>query len=164
MRTSGTGIDQVTRPARSEYGFTLVEILVVVFIIGLSSGLVIMSLPERVSALEAAAGSVRQDLEDLQDRAVLTGVPHAIAVSAAGYERSVWRGGAWVPVNLPEREFAGNVSIEIDRIGLIGGREEGVGRIVFDPSGVPVLGVVVLSAEGERVEIALGLSDQERSQ
>ena len=151
----------MTKARASEFGFTLVEVLMVVFIIGLASGFVIMNLPERASPLEEAADFVRQDVETLQDRAILTGIPHAIEISQSDYKGVVLESGEWRAVNFSDRELTRDVTVTTRRAS--NDDEDKATRFVFDPSGAPTHGVIVLSAQGRQVEIALSRSAWELS-
>jgi len=150
----------VSQTRTFEDGFTLVEILMVVFIIGLSSGVGIMNLPERASQLQEAADIVTGDVTTLQKRAVLTGAPHAIEVSADGYQGLVWQSGEWRPIGLQGREFGGAVRVNIESEIR---RDQEITKIVFDPTGAPDAGLIVLSAKGSRIEISPYSSAWERS-
>lgn len=142
----------MTHAGHSESGFTLVEILMVVFIIGLSSSLVIMSLPERNTGLQQDAIVLQRDVEVLADRAVLTGVPHALEFNGRGYEGVARQAGQWVPLRGFEREISRDVALRIVNPGVPAGNTM---RIIFDPTGAPTGGQLSLSARGDRFEIAL---------
>jgi len=138
------------RACRSESGFTLVEILMVVFIIGLASGIVIMSLPERASGLQQDAIILQRDVDALASRAVLTGVPHALTFQGRSYEGLTRQSGQWVALRGVARELSAGIALRIEGAGA-----GNTARIVFDPTGAPSGAKLSLSARGERFDIAL---------
>lgn len=84
-----------TRPCVAETGFTLVEMLLVVFILGLASAAVVLMLP-------ASGGAVRSDAERLaarvaaaRDHAVLEAEPIAVWTRPSGYGFERRTNGAW---------------------------------------------------------------------
>jgi general secretion pathway protein H len=148
--------------ARSlESGFTLIEILMVVFIIGLSSSLVIMSLPERVSGLQQDAFVLQRDVDALANRAILTGIPHALEFNGRAYEGRAHQAGKWVSILGLRREISRDVALRVKGGGPLSGTKA---RIVFDPTGAPTGAQLSLSARGERFDIALNnnMSEQVR--
>jgi len=146
----------------SDSGFTLVEVLLVVFILGLSASVVVMNLPERQSAFEEDAARLQRDVYALGDRAVLTGLPHAIEFGLGEYKSVLWQGDGWVPLTGFERTLSEEASIVFPDVRQ---REsDALSRIVFDPTGVPSQARVGLSGRGQQVDIRLSrnLLDQER--
>ena len=145
----------MTRARQSELGFTLIEIMMVVFIIGLASGVVIMSLPERASGLQQDALVLQRDVDALANRAVLTGVPHALAFNGRAYEGLARRSGEWVALRGVTREISTGVALRVEGAGE---RTGDTARIVFDPTGAPSGATLSVSALGERFDIALSNS------
>lgn len=141
----------MTRGHQSESGFTLIEILMVVFIIGLASGIVIMSLPERASALQQDGIILQHDVDALANRAVLTGVPHALAFKGRSYEGFARQAGQWVAIRGVARELSTGIALRIEDAGPVG-----TAHIVFDPTGTPSGAKLSLTGQGERFDIALG--------
>lgn len=140
----------------SETGFTLLEVLVVVFIIGLTAGLIVMNLPVRASNLQEEAAQLRRNVKVLTDRAILTGVPHALELESNAYRALQWQAGDWQELQNVSRELAGNVQLQVPRTR----RGEEPVRIVFDPIGIPGEGELELQEAGQRVQVSLAdLSD-----
>ena len=82
---------------RADSGFSLLEALVAVFLLALAAMVIVGTLPGRPAAGIAAAERLRHDLEDIRDRAIISGqaqaIPSAITrstlgVSATGSGRS----------------------------------------------------------------------------
>lgn len=74
---------------------TLVEVMLVVFIIGLVSGLVVMTMPRNPSPEVATARAFSQTLARAQDQAALTGQPVGIVLGPRAYSMRIWRVGRW---------------------------------------------------------------------
>jgi len=70
-----------SRASRGEHGFTLIEILAVVIIIGLSLSLVLPNMAAtRVSRLKSHAMDLAARLELARERAIVTGIPHRLFI------------------------------------------------------------------------------------
>lgn len=85
-----------------EAGLSLIEVMVVVFIIGLAASLVALTLPSQASAEERAAQKFLQTLKTAQDQAVITGEPIGIVISEQSYSLQVWRRGQWRDIGRDE--------------------------------------------------------------
>lgn len=92
---------------RSQYGFTLVEVLTVVVILGLMAGVVVLSLPTREDPGKVAAFRLAMDVRAAQERAITHGELAGLSVTGAGWDFSVYRRGAWQDLTLPGTEEAG---------------------------------------------------------
>ena len=143
------------RDCSSESGFTLVEILLVVFILGLTASVVVMNIPQGRSAFEEDAARLQNDVYELGERAVLTGIPHAIEFSVSDYQSLLWQGDAWVPL----AGFGRALSQESSLIFPDAKPRDDVAIIVFDPAGIPSENRILLS--GDRQQIAIKLSRNE---
>ncbi len=136
-------------------GFTLVEMLVVLVIMGLLAGTVVLTWP--------AGGALRDDASALAARAtlaaeesILSGTAMGLDVSAQGYAFYRMENGAWREVD-DERAFRRHVWREgvipqVHREGFGAHDRRGDGKavsptLIFDPTGlVPVFSVTL--AEG----------------
>jgi general secretion pathway protein H len=126
MPTSATGRSDERRPA----GFTLVELLVVVTILGLASAAVVLALPDTRPTLTAEAERFAARVLRAREEAVLTNQAVEVEVDAAGYAfrkrmRGEWRAledgpfarTAWEDGTQPVVEPAKGVRIAFDTIG-----------------------------------------------
>ena len=82
------------------------------FIIGLSSGVVLLSLPDRASPFEETGTEVSLLLEELEQRATLTGVAHGIELTDLGYRPVVRSQGAWVDTMQGDQALPDGVVLE----------------------------------------------------
>jgi general secretion pathway protein H len=122
-------------------GFTLVELMVVLVIIGLASAAVILTLPERGGSLVAEAERFAARTKAARDNAILDSRAATVAIRAGGYEvtrRSEASHYDWVAGTEPA---------------LTGGRE---GVIRFGATGLADPAHVVLRRGGRLVAIDVG--------
>lgn len=142
----------------SDSGFTLLEVLIVVFILGLVSGIIVMNLPERDGPLRTAALQLERDASLLADRAVITGAPHALDLSRNGYQAAFWQNGEWVTLNFKDQSFPRDVQLQIPREE----RRNDVYRIIFDPVGVPNEEELRLRHNGISLTLSLAQDQDQR--
>lgn len=144
---------------------SLVEVLVVVFIIGLASAMVVLTLPERRSPQAQLIDHMRQTLVRAQDQAVLSGQPVGLFVSEKGYSAAIWQAEGWQAIPGAEVAFPISVDVETrinDETIRRNVRERGASEetapypdLVFDPTGLAQVADIRLRARGERIDIRL---------
>jgi len=81
--------------SNGELGFTLVELMIAVGILGLLTSIVILSLPGGSTLLEEDAQRLAARTAALRDNAILQSRPMAVQVTASGYSFLQRRGGSW---------------------------------------------------------------------
>lgn len=113
-------------------GFSLVELMVVLFIIGIASTAVVMTMgsPERGVRDEAEQFAAR--LAALRDNAILQSRNMAVTVRPSGYAFETRNDGNWVP--LSEAPFSTTDWKSGTTVQLSGARQM---RIAFDSTGLP---------------------------
>lgn len=132
-----TGTETLSKTHVSEAGFTLIEVLMVVFIVGLAAGGIVMAFPDKPTELANEGVRFEQTIEALADRAVLTGNLHALTLTTDGYQASRREAGEWVPLPRYGRDLAEN-NISIIALDRPANREEVGPTLVLDPTGVPI--------------------------
>ena len=121
-------------PAVSENasGFTLVELMVVLLIIGLMASVVVFSFPAGSSALEEDAQRFAARTAALRDNAILQSRPMAVQVTPSGYSFLERRKGSWSVIEdkpFVSTDWSNGVTAEI--------AESGSMMISFESTGLP---------------------------
>jgi len=80
-------------------GFTLIELMVVLFIIGLVAGAVVLSLPGDSAALSEDADRFAARVAAARDEAVVSARPIAVWIAPSGYGFDTRQDRQWVPLN-----------------------------------------------------------------
>lgn len=132
----------------TESGFTLVEILTVIFIVGLTGSLVVFTMPTRSTPAERALALFKQDIQQASDRAVLSGRVHAIDLIEDGYQLKVWTDGNWVTSKRSQARRLDALDIRLR--GRASDKDEARPELVFDPTGVNDQVELEFRARGER--------------
>jgi general secretion pathway protein H len=127
--------------AASRAGFTLVELLMVVAIIGLAAGAVVLSVPDPRPSVAEDAERFAARLSRAREEAILSNRPIAVDATAAGYDFMVFDGAAWSALDegpfRPETWTAGTTVVP----------SATPVRIVFDPTGVADPAAMTLTRE-----------------
>ena len=119
MRTSATGTK----------GFTLVELMVVLVIVGLVSAAVVVAMPDPRGALRGEALRLAARADAARERAMMDNRPVALVIKDNGYSFEWRREGEWRAI--AERPFLAQDWSEGTRASIEGGEA----RIVFDSTG-----------------------------
>lgn len=120
------------KQANAANGFTLVELMVVLFLIGLAATAVVMT----VGATSRNAGSQAEQfaarVAALRDRAVVESRSFAFWVRPSGYGFEKREGGLWQPIDakpFQTTDWRAPLSANMQGAGVI--------RIAFDANGLP---------------------------
>lgn len=129
-------------------GFTLVELLMTVAIIGLAAGAVVLSVPDPRPSVAEEAERFAARLSRAGEEAVLTNRPVAVEATAAGYGFSTFDGSEWSPLT------DGPFGVESWREG-VSVSPTGPVRVVFDPTGVAEPATITLGRDGRAARVAV---------
>ncbi len=113
-------------------GFTLIELMVVIFIVGLAAGAVVLSMPGGDAAAKKDAEMFAVRLAGARDMAIMQAKPIRVWVSQTGYGFQMRQDGAWqaAPDALDKaRDWNQNVDASIS--------DDGQMIRIIDQSGMP---------------------------
>lgn len=148
MRTSATGSD---RPGARERGFTLVELMVVIAIIGLMAGSVVLAIPDPRGSLVDEAERFAARTLAVRDLAIIEARPLAVRVTASGYAFDRRQAGQWVP--LDRRPFRSE-PWSAGTAALVGA---GTARAAFDATGRPS-GPLAITLVRDRAQVRVTIA------
>ena len=130
-------------------GFTLVELMMTVAIIGLAAGAIMLTVPDPRPPVGAESERFAARLSRAREEAILTNRPVAVEADAAGYQFSVYDGVHWSPlVDGPFRD-------EPWQAGTAMTSAAAPVRVVFDPTGIADPARITLSREAKAVVITV---------
>ncbi len=126
-------------------GFTLVELMVVIAIIGVAAGAVVLSMPDPRPTLAVEAERFAARLTLAREEAVMTNRPVALHADAAGYGFESFDGAVWTPLNgvLASTAWGEGAAVA------------GTARVEFDPTGGADAASVRLEREGRSFTVAV---------
>ena len=135
-----------TRARSGERGFSLVELMVVLVILGLATTAVMLAIPEQGGSLQAEAERFAARAKAARDSAIVQSRPVALIVGPGGYEVARRSDGEWHRV--AHHDWAEGTQVEAS--GAAGG------RIRFDSTGLAEPLHLVLSRRERRVAVQIG--------
>ncbi len=141
MPTSEPG---TARRTRHPMGFTLVELLIVLAIIGLMSAVVVLAIPDPRGSLRAEAERFAARAKAAQDQAVIGARAMSVRVGRVGYGFDRREGAQWVP--LDTKPFAAAQWSEGTEAMV-----EGETRLVFDATGISDPAQLVLARDEKQL-------------
>lgn len=155
FRASHTSLSSTPpQEGRGESGFTLVELMIVMLIIGLMTATVALTVPDQHSRVVDDAERFAARVLAARDNAVLQSRPMSLWVSASGYGFSERTRGDWAPMD--DRPFAPTNWRE-GTTALVGqaGREQ----IYFDSTGLASQPLTIrLVRGGQQVSVSIGVT------
>ncbi|NIJ17006.1 GspH/FimT family pseudopilin [Sphingobium vermicomposti] len=138
----------------AEHGFTLIELMVVLTIIGFISAAVVMAIPDPRGRVVDDADRFAARVAAARDEAVVTSRPMGVWVSASGYGFQRREGKQWVPVE--DKPFV-SANWKTGTRALVG--KDGRQQIGFDGTGLPTDPMTVtLTREAERVAVTVDMA------
>ncbi len=139
-----------TSATGAEAGFTLVELMVTIVILGLASAAVALALPDGSSELRGEGERLAARLSAARDAAIVGGRDMAVKIDGAGYRFEVRRGGVWLPAP------GGAFGVRRWPAGtMVTGSGTSGGRVVFDVTGLATPAVVRLARDGAATRVTV---------
>jgi general secretion pathway protein H len=145
-------------PSAASSGFTLIELMVVLAIVGLAGAAIALSMPPGESSLHRQADTFALHLVRAREEAILGGHAVRVVVDAQGYAFMHRDGGDWRP--LQPRAFAPR-TWQGDVQPRLGPREPQV-DFGFEPTGGADARTLVLELADHRVGISLDAAGKVR--
>ncbi|NJC07118.1 GspH/FimT family pseudopilin [Polymorphobacter fuscus] len=150
MPTSATGADRAGTPSPRRDGFTLVELMVVLVIIGLAAATVVVAIPDQQARLADDADAFAARLVAARDLSIVSGRDIAVEVDAVGYRFAQRRVDGWQPAAakaLQARLWGTGTAVQT--------RIDNGDRLVFDTTGLATPALVTLQRGRGRASIAV---------
>lgn len=140
-----------TQPAiPSRNGFSLVELMVVLFVMGLLATVVVLAMPGDSRTLRDTAERFAARTSAARDEAIVTSAPVSLVVSSAGYYFERRADGHWLPLSGAKFAQTGWGDWTSASIAQRGGDGSGRSRIVFDTVGLASSDAAVQLLRGQR--------------
>ena len=134
-------------------GFTLIELMIVITIIGLASAAVVLALPDPRGRLADEAARFAARTRAAHDLAIVDARPVSLWVSQGGYGFDERQDGAWVAMS----DKALRVTRWSKGTRAASSPAEGRDRVLFDPTGLADRPLdVSLMRERERIVVHVG--------
>ena len=133
--------------ANKRQGFTLVELMVTVAVIGLAASAVMLTAPDPRPGVGQEAERLAARLVHAREEAMLTNRPVAIDADAQGYVAHTFDGAGWA--RLEEGPFRAGRWDEDTVLA------SGPVRIAFDPTGLAEPVIVTLRREREQADVVV---------
>jgi general secretion pathway protein H len=135
---------------KAEAGFTLVELMIVVAVIGLASAIAVLAIPDPRGRLVDEGARFATRVRAAQDAAVIAGRPVSVWVTPGGYGFDERRGGQWIAIAEKPLRVAqwaeGTQALIAERA-----------RVTFDSTGMADRSLMVpLRRERTRVTVTIG--------
>lgn len=144
---------------RTARGFTLIELMIVITIIGLASAAAVLAVPDPRGRVRDEAARFAARVDAARDVAIIEGKPVSLWVTTGGYGFDERRGGRWVPMS--DKPFLVEQWKEGTRVRLPNGEERA--RLTFDVTGFAEQGLSLsIERESSRVSATINASGRAR--
>ncbi|MET0293853.1 MAG: GspH/FimT family pseudopilin [Phenylobacterium sp.] len=146
MPTSATGAEARASP---EAGFTLVELMVAIVVMGLLTAVIVLNVPEPGGRLADEADGLAARLRRAQEEAILTNRTVEVTMNRAGYAFRVQQPGGWAP--LDDGPFAGRRWREGTDVSIR--QVEGRSAVRFDSTGAADPAEISLTRKARQMRV-----------
>ena len=144
-----------------QVGISLVEVLAAVFIVGLMSSLVVITLPQSAPPERAFANSLQKVISESIDRAIIRGAPVAIDVRNNVIQIQDWRNSEWNGSHAPRIEVDGKIVTQrIEPYDPY--RDEADPELICDPTGLVTPVVFSVTGRTERWNVVVTTAGEVR--
>ncbi|MEM8988539.1 MAG: type II secretion system minor pseudopilin GspH [Pseudomonadota bacterium] len=140
-------------------GFTLIEVMAVVFIMGLMAGVVVLSMPREDTTLKDAARRFAADVKHAADESIVGGRTVGLSVDDRGYAFYLYEAGDWRAADV-RRAWPQGVDVTYDDEieGTPAGRRADEGRpsapsLRFSPTGEATPFEVIFGRGGAEIRV-----------
>ena len=135
---------KLQRKRQRELGFTLIELMVVIAIIGFMAGAVVLSIPDPRGSLIGEVERFAAKAQAVRDEAVMTARATQIETSKEGYQFAQRKDGEWA-------EFQVKPLI---KAGWQDGTSANAAVVAFDPLGLPDQpDAIIFTRDGTKVTL-----------
>jgi general secretion pathway protein H len=149
---SATGASRTAARA----GFTLVELLVVIVILGLAAAIAVLTLPDQRPSLGRESERLAAALIRARDQAVLSNRAAVVRLTPTGYSVHALAGPG-EEVMQSEADWSAGDRIAVS---TADGVEAGEAAVIFDPTGVADPAVIQILREGARATVRIDQAGQ----
>lgn len=136
--------------ARGEDGFSLMEVMVTLFIVGMASAIVVMTAPPATTSLDREADRLAARLANARDLALIENRAVLIDITEQGYSQKIRSFGGWIaPANTPHQsswETGTSITLRTGRLPA---------AIMFDGIGLTEPTTLTLIRDGRTETIAI---------
>ena len=86
-------------PVSLQSGFSLIELMMAIFIMALATSLVVMTLPPQPGKVESEAARIEAEMHRAADQAMVSGHMTGLDITRDGYAMVRWRSGGWQTIS-----------------------------------------------------------------
>ncbi len=129
----------------------------VVFIVGLSASIVVMTLPARSDVLREETVRLERVIDTLADRAVLANRTYGLELTATGYRGVVFQNNDWAPFTEYDRDLPTAVTLQTEALNR---NADQPARLIFPSAGVPSVAEIELVQGVDRLDVTTPYTDQ----
>ncbi|MFC7050299.1 type II secretion system minor pseudopilin GspH [Emcibacter nanhaiensis] len=139
-------------------GFTLVELMVVIVIIGMISAVVVLNMPSPASDLEQETEKLAARLRLAAEESIMAGELTGVRITPEGYAFVIYRRGHWLPLDLPSGQWPEGAVVRLVRdrlpVELTENLPENSPSIWFDPLGNQMSFSIDISGIDDNIKVS----------